>query len=726
MPGNTINRLSSKKDQNMDTFRQLAIILQDNESVLMNTILNYALKHGYSKYTSTLVEAWRLSISGLTDAITRYIAVNPDKTPDITVDSNYRDDPVASFGVIEAQRHRSRGIDLGMFLGLFKYYRDSYIDLINDQVLEIEKKGLFKKYLIRCFDRIELSFCMEWAATPDEMKIRELQAKNVLLTNEKNKYLTLFESFLSPLILLKHNHIENINMAGIQLLEPHEGTGLFYYNDNNSKFPDDNKSSNIIKYKDRDILEIFPWMSSSLAVFDKYNASYNQFTTQIFNASLRLQEDYCVTIFPMRDFSKKFSGKIICFENISEKKRADMQLHESEDKYRTLVETMNEGILVLNKDLIVTYINEKVSALLGYPKNEIIGQNFVKFLHAESKHDFIEQLKLRSEGVSDSHEFVVVNSNGEKVFVLSSPTPLTDNFQNYSGSYEVLTNISNIKLIEMQLIHSQKMETIGVMASGIAHEINTPLQYVMGNTNFIKDNLEKLTTATSEIRKDIGTITVDNINEKLQSINNIIDDLDIDFITEEMPRALDGCMEGLERISTIVASVKRFSHPDSDTFKAVNVNKEIANTIIISKNEWKSIAQLTVDYGENIPPLHCIPSDFNQVMLNLIINASHAIEEKFKSLDSEGVIHIKTSSDNHNVEVSVTDNGNGIKSSIQEKIFNPFFTTKDVGKGTGMGLSIVLKIIEKHNAKIWFETKEGEGTTFFVAFPIHRESDELN
>jgi|GEM_PF-874260 len=708
----------------MGTFHLLAIILQDNESVLMNTILNYALQHGYSKYTSTLVEAWRLSISGLTDAITRYIAANPNNIPDITVDSNYRDDAVASFGVIEAQRHRSRGIDLGMFLGLFKYYRDSYIDLINDQVQQSEKRSIFKKYLLRCFDRIELSFCMEWAATSDDMKISELQTKNVLLANEKNKYLTLFESFLSPLILLKNNHIENMNMAGIQLLEPHEGTGFFYYNVNDGNQPDDTKSSNIIKYKDRDILEIFPWMASSLAVFDKYNATYNQFTTQVFNASSRAHEDYCVTIFPMRDYSQNFPGKIILFENISEKKLADIQLHESEDKYRTLVETMNEGILVLNKNLIVTYINEKVSALLGYPKNEIIGQDFVKFLHAESKHDFIEQQKLRSEGVSDSHEFVVVNKNGEKVFILSSPTPITDNSQNYSGSYEVLTNISNIKLIEMQLIHSQKMETIGVMASGIAHEINTPLQYVMGNTNFVKENLDQLITVMIDMRKKMETITCANIKETLHSIDKTVNDLDIDFITEEIPLAINGCMEGLDRISTIVTSVKRFSHPDSDSFKAINVNKEIANTITISKNEWKSIALLTSEFGENIPSLHCIPSDFNQVMLNLIINASHAIEERYGSLNCNGLIHIKTLYENHNIVVSVTDNGSGIKGSIQKKIFNPFFTTKDVGKGTGMGLSIVLKIIEKHKAKIWFETKEGEGTTFFVEFPLHHESNE--
>jgi len=645
--------------------------------------------------------------------------------PDIRVDSNYRDDAVASFGVVEAKRHRSRGIDLGMFLGLFKYYRDSYLDLVNEKIKQNEQASQFSKYLIRCFDRIELSFCIEWATASEEIKLEELQTKNMLLVNEKNKYLTLFESFLSPLILLRDNHIENINMAGIQLLEPIEGTGIYYYDQENGRKIRHKKSKSILKFKKKSILKLFPWMESAIAAFDKYNAKYNQFVACIFNETSRKCEDYYITIFPMRDLSEKFSGKIMLFENISEKKMSDMQLRESEEKYRTLVETMNEGILVLNPELVVTYINEMVSSLLGFPKNEIIQQNILKFLHAECKDDFIEQQRLRKEGHTDSYEFVMVKSNGEKVFVLSSPTPLFDASQKFSGSYEVLTNISNIKLIEMQLIHSQKMETIGVMASGIAHEINTPLQYVIGNSSFIKENMGDLLDLTTKIRESLKMVAHEDLQETLLGLRQAFEGLDIEFITEEMPRAISECMEGLGRIAAIVMSVKRFSHPDSDVFKSINVNKEIANTITISRNEWKSVAQLTFDFEENLPNLQCIPSDFNQVILNLIINAAHALQEKYGDTSETGNIHMRTYSGKHHLFVSVTDNGAGIKKSIRDKIFSPFFTTKDVGKGTGMGLAIVLKIIEKHKGKIWFESVEGEGTTFFVQFPLKPAFSEM-
>lgn len=703
----------------MKNFHSLAKLLEDSESELMAAILNYALTYGYSQYTSTLVESWRLSISGLTNAISRYIVSNPEKGPEIAVDSNYRDDAIAGFGVIEAQRHRSRGVDLGMFLGLFKYYRDSYIDIVKKKEKDKKKAEQYARYLIRCFDRIELAFCIEWATASEDFKLDELQSKNIVLANEKNKYLTLFESFWSPIVLLgSDDELDNINMAGIQLLEHSGSTGFLYYNDEFSLKLLDEKSKNILHYKNRPILEIFPWLESSLSAFSRYNANYNQFVTNIFNASTGRDEDYCVTMFSMRDLSKRNPGKIIFFENVTEKIHVDKKLRESEEKYRTLVETMNEGILVLNEDHVVTYINEKLCALLGLPKEEILGHSFEEFLLSESKPDFMKQQSLRKEGCSDSYEFGLVNKDGEKVFVLSSPTPITGPDLSYRGSYEVLTNISNIKLIEMQLIHSQKMETIGIMAAGLAHEINTPLQYVIGNSSFIKETIDKIVDMLRAIRETLKNASPAKSSDEALAIGQIIDNFDMDFVTQEIPPAINACLEGLSRISSIVSSVKKFAHPDSGKYTAIDVNEEIGNAIRISRNEWKHVAELSSRFDETLPQLLCVASDFNQVVLNLIINAAHAIHEKYTRTSQKGLIHVTTSSERHSVLISISDTGSGIPDALRDKIFNPFFTTKEVGKGTGMGLAIVLKIIEKHKGKIWFESKEGEGTTFYVQFPL--------
>lgn len=703
----------------MEHYRPLAVLLRENESTLMEIVLSYAIKYGYTKYTSTLVEAWRLSVSGLTRSIIEYIKANPQDIPAFRAESEYRSDALATFAVVEAQRHRSRGIDLGLFLGLFKYYRDAYIDIINGKVDDAFLADQYKKYIVCCFDRFELAFCIEWATASEGDKISELQRKNILLTNEKNKYLTLFESITSPILLLNaRNEIDNINHAGIGLLERQEETGFFYYNDEDSIPLLDSNSTATFKYKGKSVIEIFPWMNGPLQTFDRFHAKCNQFTTAVFHESVQKDEIYCVTIFAMRDLSKKFSGKIVFFENITDKVTAEKHLLESEKKYRMLVETMNEGILVLNERCCVSFINDKLSDLLGIAKEEIVGRGFEDFLHPESKENFLKQQMLRKDGCAESYEVALLNCAGEKVFVLSSPTPLFSENGVYNGSYEIITNISNIKLIEMQLIQSQKMETIGVLAAGLAHEINTPLQYVIGNSSFLKDALSNLADYISKTRELLKSATIANLQEALERVDCMFVDHDIEFNVEEAPSALKSCLEGLDRIASIVSSVKQFAHPDTNELISLDVNREISNAVKVSTNEWKYTSEVHTEFDENLPLLPCVASEFNQAVLNIILNAAHAIQDRHDGVSSKGLIIIRTKYDKHNILISIQDNGTGIPAAIQNKIFNPFFTTKVVGKGTGMGLAIVLKIIEKHKGKIWFESREGEGTTFFVQIPI--------
>jgi len=406
---------------------------------------------------------------------------------------------------------------------------------------------------------------------------------------------------------------------------------------------------------------------------------------------------------------------------------AENLLKKSEEKYRNLVELMNEGVLVINPENTVTFVNTKMAKILGYDPSEIIGHNFIAFINCDSKENFIQQQLLRKKGISESYEMILVNKNGEKIFVLSSPTVLWSEDGLFKGSYEVITNISNIKLIEMQLIHSQKMETIGVMAAGIAHEINTPLQYIVGNTRFMKETTESIINLIKSIKDTCTSSDFSGHTDKLLAVEKIINDFDIDFAAKEIPAAIEESIEGLDRISSIVLSVKKFSHPEFDELQSVNINAEIRNTINVSRNEWKYHAELITEFDENLPNLMCVASDFNQIILNLIVNAAHAIQGKFKLADCKGVISISTSHEKNCIQISIADNGSGIPDKIKDKIFNPFFTTKEVGKGTGMGLAIVLKLIEKHKGKIWFETKENEGTIFYVQFSIvPREQDSLH
>jgi len=202
------------------------------EEWLMQRVLDYAHERDYTKYTSTLVEAWRISIVGLTETIQKAAALG-DAVPELGPDDDYVQDPIASFGIMEAQKHRERGITLSMFLGLLKYYRQSYIDCVAESEFTPEEMAYYCLFIDRCFDRVEIGFCQEWANVTGGEKLSELQTTNRRMTNEKNKYLTIFESLHDPAILLNaEGRIENVNHAGLELLEgAGVPSGAVYYQD---------------------------------------------------------------------------------------------------------------------------------------------------------------------------------------------------------------------------------------------------------------------------------------------------------------------------------------------------------------------------------------------------------------------------------------------------------------------------------------------------------------
>lgn len=193
---------------------------------------------------------------------------------------------------------------------------------------------------------------------------------------------------------------------------------------------------------------------------------------------------------------------------------------------------------------------------------------------------------------------------------------------------------------------------------------------------------------------------------------------DLDFITAEVPRAIDQGLEGASRVAKIVRAMKEFSHPDSADKTATNLNRAIESTITVARSEWKYVAEIATDFDEILPSVVCYPGDINQVVLNLVVNAAHSITEKIRD-GEKGQITVCTRTRGEFAEISITDTGTGIPEAIRTRIFDPFFTTKDVGKGTGQGLAFAHSIVvKKHRGKIWFETEMGRGTTFFIHLPI--------
>jgi signal transduction histidine kinase len=277
-------------------------------------------------------------------------------------------------------------------------------------------------------------------------------------------------------------------------------------------------------------------------------------------------------------------------------------------------------------------------------------------------------------------------------------------------------------LIEAQLRQAQKLEAVGQLAAGIAHEINTPIQYVGDNLHFIEESFGTLGGLFQDCRKLAADVESNSVTpEGLSSVEASIRKADLAYLQKEIPLALSQSLEGVAHVAKIVRAMKEFSHPGAREMAAVDLNHAIEATITVARNEWKYVAEMVTDLAPELPRVLCLPSEFNQVILNLIVNAAHAIGDVVgKAPETKGVIRISTRQDGSWVEIRISDTGTGIPESIRHRIFDPFFTTKEVGKGTGQGLAIARSVIvDQHGGVLSFESEMGRGTTFIVRLPMN-------
>ena len=270
--------------------------------------------------------------------------------------------------------------------------------------------------------------------------------------------------------------------------------------------------------------------------------------------------------------------------------------------------------------------------------------------------------------------------------------------------------------LQLELSLAQKLESVGRLAAGVAHEINTPVQFVSDSVNFLRDAAKDLATVIA-LYREVCRANFGATSEAATSVAAAEEEVDLDYLLENVPRALDRSIDGLGRIATIVRSMKEFAHPDQTEMNAVDLNRAIETTLTIARSEYKYVADVETDFAE-LPPVTCTIGEINQVVLNLIVNASHAIGDVVKD-GNKGLIKIVTRVEGERVVIAISDTGGGIPEAIRSKIFEPFFTTKEVGRGTGQGLAIARSVVhKKHGGELSFESKIGSGTTFFIRLPI--------
>ena len=288
----------------------------------------------------------------------------------------------------------------------------------------------------------------------------------------------------------------------------------------------------------------------------------------------------------------------------------------------------------------------------------------------------------------------------------------------------LMQDVTALRRDDRERSAAQKLESVGRLAAGIAHEINTPLQYVNDNVRFLQSSFENLGAALVNYRNLESAVEAGaGVAAAAKVARASAQSIDIDFLMENTSPAVSEALSGLDRITAIVRSMKEFAHPDSAQKAIADLNQAIKNTLVVANSEYKYAADVEEQFG-TIPQVRCHLGQINQVVLNLIINASHAMTESAKLRNSRGTLSVRTRQVDDCVEIAIGDNGAGIPEAVRDKLFDPFFTTKGVGVGTGQGLAIARDIVvNKHGGTLSFESQLGKGTTFFIRLPINTPAE---
>jgi len=385
---------------------------------------------------------------------------------------------------------------------------------------------------------------------------------------------------------------------------------------------------------------------------------------------------------------------------------------------RTLLRTMIDLIpaFIYAKDAQSRFIamNTALARNMGTAAADAIGKTDFDFHKPELAKKFYsdEQALIKSgTAIIDLEEPGFDAQTGMARTVRTSKVPLRDENGEVIGIIGVGFDITERKVAEQRLAASEHLESIGRLAAGVAHEINTPIQYLNDSVYFIRDAMQDLLAHNAKLAAMLP--------EPPEP------DDDIEDLKKDLPPALDRVVEGLARIAEIVRSMKEFSHVDQREMARVDLNRAINSTLVIARTEYKYIAELDTEFAD-LPMVLCHGGQINQVVLNLVVNAAHAIADRNKALGSteKGLITVKTRMEDGFAVISIGDTGGGIPEAIRKRIFEPFFTTKEVGRGTGQGLSIAHNVINAHGGKLDFVTEMGKGTTFNVYLPLDKEEHE--
>lgn len=436
---------------------------------------------------------------------------------------------------------------------------------------------------------------------------------------------------------------------------------------------------------------------------------------------------------PTGDFEHEqvrvLSDKLV--EKTDELERTRGKLRDSEDRFRILVSNIPAAIYrrSTTADMAIELVSDAIEDLTGYAAASLMaddGRGFLEIIHPDDRARIAEELAAaRSAEGHYGLAYRIVRADGKLAWVGDRGQVVTGADGVPPSEYGTLSDITERKQLEdeharmeTELRMAQKLEAVGQLAAGIAHEINTPIQFVGDGLVFLRESFEDLERLLGAYRDALGGLmagaaTHDDIRAQLEQAE---DAADVEYLRERVPGAFARTLEGVERVASIVRAMKEFAHPQRAQAPA-DINRALKTTLEVTRNEYKYVAEVVTDF-EDLPEVVCNLSDINQVFLNLIVNAAHALQDVRAETGRLGTIRISTRREGDSAVITVADDGPGIAAAIQTRVFDPFFTTKSVGRGTGQGLAIVRSVVERHGGSVRFETTPGAGTTFTIRVPF--------
>jgi len=388
---------------------------------------------------------------------------------------------------------------------------------------------------------------------------------------------------------------------------------------------------------------------------------------------------------------------------------------------------VNGAVVMVDREGHAIQANKAALAALGWTLEEFVGLHMHETIHhsqddgSEYPWDFCPVFAAIEDGSSHHVDGDVFwHKNGSSFSADFIVCPTRDEKNEITGAVLTFRNLTEQRLKEANRIHSMKLESIGELSAGIAHEINTPIQFIGSNVSFLQDSfgdLLKLVAAYGKLRDALAGSG--QLTELLSEIEVLEQDADIEYLQDEAPKAFEQTRGGVDRVTKLVLGLKGFAHSgDGEMKRPVDLNEIINNSLIVCHNVYKYVAEMETNFGK-LPTINVYPGDIGQVIVNLVVNAAHAIADLKGESAEMGKIKISTGCQDKVITISVSDTGGGIPEGVRQRVFDPFFTTKDVGRGSGQGLAISRTIIhDKHQGELTFESTVGKGTTFFVKLPL--------